>query len=58
MSRHKPIPKKMRLLLYEKYNHKCAYCGCDLQNQPMHSRNYCKKEDGILPRLRSEIRLE
>lgn len=35
MSRHKPIPKKMRLLLYEKYNHKCAYCGCDLEYKDM-----------------------
>lgn len=35
MSKHKPIPKKMRLSLYEKYNHKCAYCGCDLVYKDM-----------------------
>lgn len=35
MSKHKPIPKKMRLSLYEKYNHKCAYCGCDLEYKDM-----------------------
>ena len=35
MSKHKPIPKRMRLLLYEKYNHKCAYCGCNLEYKDM-----------------------
>lgn len=35
MSKHKPIPKRMRLLLYEKYNHKCAYCGCNLECRDM-----------------------
>ena len=25
----------MRLSLYEKYNHKCAYCGCDLEYKDM-----------------------
>ena len=35
MSKHKPIPKKIRLALYEKYNHKCAYCGCDLEYNDM-----------------------
>lgn len=25
----------MRLLLHEKYNHKCAYCGCDLEYKDM-----------------------
>lgn len=35
MSKHKAIPKKMRLSLYEKYNHKCAYCGCDLEYKDM-----------------------
>lgn len=35
MSKHKPIPKKMRMDLYDKYNHKCAYCGCDLEYKDM-----------------------
>ena len=35
MSKHKPIPKKIRLALYDKYNHKCAYCGCDLEYKDM-----------------------
>lgn len=35
MSKHKAIPKKTRMALYEKYNHKCAYCGCDLEYKYM-----------------------
>lgn len=35
MSKHKAIPKKIRLSLYDKYNHKCAYCGCDLEYKDM-----------------------
>ena len=35
MSKHKAIPKKTRNALYEKYNHKCAYCGCDLEYKDM-----------------------
>lgn len=35
MSKHKAIPKKTRIALYEKYNHKCAYCGCDLEYKDM-----------------------
>lgn len=35
MSKHKVIPKKTRIALYEKYNHKCAYCGCDLEYKDM-----------------------
>lgn len=31
MSKHKAIPKKTRLFLYDKYNHRCAYCGCELE---------------------------
>lgn len=30
MSKHKTIPKKIRLEVYEKYNHHCAYCGCEI----------------------------
>lgn len=35
MSKHKAIPKKKRIALYDKYNHKCAYCGCDLEYKEM-----------------------
>ena len=35
MSRYKAIPKKIRIALHEKYNHKCAYCGCDLEYKDM-----------------------
>ncbi len=35
MSKHKTIPKKKRIALYDKYNHKCAYCGCDLEYKDM-----------------------
>ena len=30
MSKHKAIPKKKRLAVYEKFNHRCAYCGWGL----------------------------
>lgn len=35
MSKHKAIPKKTRIALYEKYNHRCAYCGCSLEYKDM-----------------------
>lgn len=35
MSKHKAIPKKTRSMLYNKYNHRCAYCGCDLEYKEM-----------------------
>lgn len=35
MSKHKAIPKKLRIALHKKYNHKCAYCGCDLEYREM-----------------------
>lgn len=35
MSKHKAIPKKIRMALYEKYKHRCAYCGCDLEYKDM-----------------------
>ena len=34
MSR-KTIPKKTRLLIWEKYNRHCAYCGCGLEYKDM-----------------------
>ena len=35
MSKHKKIPKETRINLYNRYNHKCAYCGCDLEYKDM-----------------------
>lgn len=35
MSKRKAIPKKIRIKLYEKYNHRCAYCGCELEYNDM-----------------------
>lgn len=33
--KRKSIPKKIRLQVYEKCNHRCAYCGCELQYKDM-----------------------
>lgn len=35
MSTHKPIPKKIRIEVWEKYNHHCAYCGCHIEYKDM-----------------------
>lgn len=35
MSKHKTISKKTRLIVYEKCNHHCAYCGCELEYEEM-----------------------
>lgn len=35
MSKHKNIPKKDRLIVYEKYKGHCAYCGCKLEYKDM-----------------------
>lgn len=35
MSKHKAIPKRVRLEVYEKCNHRCAYCGCELEYKDM-----------------------
>ena len=35
MNKRKPIPKKLRLQVYEKYNGHCAYCGCKLELKDM-----------------------
>ena len=34
MSR-KPIPKRIREQVYQKYNGHCAYCGCELEYKDM-----------------------
>lgn len=33
--RRKPISKKVRLQVYEKYKGHCAYCGCELELRDM-----------------------
>lgn len=43
MSAHKKIPKKIRLLVYEKCNHRCAYCGCELEYKDMPVQFYFEK---------------
>lgn len=35
MSKHKSISKKKRLLVYDKCNGHCAYCGCELEFKDM-----------------------
>jgi len=35
MSQHKPIPKEKRIEVWNKYNHHCAYCGCQLKYKDM-----------------------
>ena len=33
--KHRPITKKIRELVYEKYGGHCAYCGCELEYKDM-----------------------
>ena len=33
--KHKTIPKKVRELIYKKYDGHCAYCGCELKYKDM-----------------------
>ena len=35
MNKRKPISKKLRQQVYEKYNGHCAYCGCKLELKDM-----------------------
>lgn len=35
MSKHKNIPKKARIIVYEKYRGHCAYCGCEIAYEDM-----------------------
>lgn len=41
MSR-KPIPKKIREQVYQKYNGHCAYCGCELDYKELIKEEYEK----------------
>lgn len=51
MAKRKPIPKKVRQALYEKYNHRCAYCGCELEYKDM-------QVDHIISVYRNELHKE
>ena len=44
--KHKPIPKDIRIALYEKYNHRCAYCGCELKYKDMQVDHITAKYKG------------
>lgn len=35
MNKRKPISKKLREQVYQKYNGHCAYCGCELEIKDM-----------------------
>ena len=35
MSNHKAIKQNVRLRVWNKYNHRCAYCGCPLEYKDM-----------------------
>ena len=35
MNKRNSIPKKIRLLVYEKCNHRCGYCGCEIEYKDM-----------------------
>lgn len=35
MNKRKPISKKLREQVYQKYNGHCAYCGCELKIKDM-----------------------
>ena len=48
MSKHKSISQKKRRLVYEKYGHHCAYCGCELEYKDMqvdHIESVCLYND-------------
>lgn len=51
MAKRKPISKKVRQALYEKYNHRCAYCGCELEYKDM-------QVDHIISVYRNELHKE
>lgn len=48
---HKPLPKALRLQVYDKYNGHCAYCGCkldfkDMQVDHLKSVYHATRENG------------
>lgn len=63
--RRKPIPKKVREQVYQKYNGHCAYCGCELEYKDMqvdhiesvwsserHKKNHDNSIDNLTPACR------
>ena len=44
--KHKLIPKSIRLEVYEKCNHRCAYCGCELEYKDMQVDHLIALENG------------
>lgn len=46
-AKHKTIPKKLRELIYRKYQGHCAYCGCKLEYKDM-------QVDHVIPKYREE----
>ena len=63
--KRKYIPQKLRLLVYDKFNGHCAYCGCKLKLKDMqidHIESVCKttfekksindSEDNYMPSCR------
>lgn len=66
-NKRKPIPKKLREQVYQKYGGHCAYCGCELELKDMQvdhifsvARAKWKKEeidlnhiDNLMPSCRS-----
>lgn len=65
MMRRKPIPKKVREQVYQKYNGHCAYCGCELEYKDMqvdhiesvwssewHNKNHDNSIDNLMPSCR------
>ena len=36
MSAHKPITKDKRIEVWNKHDHHCAYCGCELERELPH----------------------
>ena len=46
MNKRKPISKKLREQVYQKYNGHCAYCGCELKIKDMQVDHVLSKRNG------------
>ena len=56
----KPIPKKIREQVYQKYDGHCAYCGCKLDYKDMqvdHVISVCGKGDNNIDNLLPSCRM-
>ena len=56
----KPIPKKIREEVYQKYNGHCAYCGCELEYKDMqvdHVISVCGNGDNNIDNLLPSCRM-